>query len=87
MIDASGGYAVDEPRHGRFYRLMKRFKDKTGCSVIVNTSFNMEARRNAMAPEREADRLRHYAEKAMHRAAGLDWHVFVTTAACSLRCS
>jgi carbamoyltransferase len=32
---------VDEPRHGRFYRLMKRFEQKTGCPVIVNTSFNI----------------------------------------------
>jgi carbamoyltransferase len=32
---------VDEPRHGRFWRLMKEFKQKTGCSVIVNTSFNL----------------------------------------------
>lgn len=32
---------VDETRHGRFYRLMNRFKAKTGCSVIINTSFNI----------------------------------------------
>ena len=32
---------VDERRHGRFYRLMKRFEQKTGCPVIVNTSFNI----------------------------------------------
>jgi carbamoyltransferase len=32
---------VDEPRHGRFYRLMKRFEAKTGCPVIINTSFNV----------------------------------------------
>jgi carbamoyltransferase len=32
---------VDEPRHGRFHRLMKQFKEKTGCGVIVNTSFNI----------------------------------------------
>jgi carbamoyltransferase len=32
---------VDRVRHGRFYRLMKRFHDVTGCPVIVNTSFNI----------------------------------------------
>jgi carbamoyltransferase len=32
---------VDEPRNGRFYRLIKRFKEKSGCSVVVNTSFNI----------------------------------------------
>ena len=32
---------VDSKRHGRFYRLMKEFKRQTGCSVIINTSFNI----------------------------------------------
>ena len=32
---------VDEERHGRFYRLMKKFQERTGCPVIVNTSFNI----------------------------------------------
>jgi carbamoyltransferase len=32
---------VDEPRHGRFYRLMKTFERQTSCPVIVNTSFNI----------------------------------------------
>jgi len=32
---------VDESRHGRFYRLMKRFYEQTDCPVIVNTSFNI----------------------------------------------
>src|SRR5262249_30724081 len=32
---------VDEERHGRFCRLMKRFEAKTGCPVIINTSFNV----------------------------------------------
>jgi carbamoyltransferase len=32
---------VDEPRHGRFYRLIKAFEALTGCPVIVNTSFNV----------------------------------------------
>ena len=32
---------VDEPRHGRYYRLMREFKRQTGCGVIINTSFNI----------------------------------------------
>jgi carbamoyltransferase len=32
---------VDEKRHGRYYRVMKKFKEKTGCGVIINTSFNI----------------------------------------------
>jgi carbamoyltransferase len=32
---------IDEPRHGRFYRLLKAFEQKTGCPVLVNTSFNV----------------------------------------------
>jgi carbamoyltransferase len=32
---------VDERRHGRYYRLIKEFKRQTGCSVLINTSFNI----------------------------------------------
>jgi carbamoyltransferase len=32
---------VDAARHGRFYRLLRAFRDKTGCPVIINTSFNI----------------------------------------------
>jgi len=34
---------IDERRHGRFYRLMKRFHQVTGCPIIVNTSFNIRS--------------------------------------------
>jgi carbamoyltransferase len=34
---------VDRERHGRFYRLMRRFYELTGCPVIVNTSFNIRS--------------------------------------------
>jgi carbamoyltransferase len=32
---------VDPHRHGRYYRLIKKFEEKTGCPVIINTSFNV----------------------------------------------
>lgn len=42
---------VDEERHGRYYRLIKRFADKTGCPVIVNTSFNVRGEPIVCRPE------------------------------------
>jgi len=32
---------VDESRHGPFYRLLKAFESKTGCPLVINTSFNV----------------------------------------------
>lgn len=32
---------VDEKRNPRFYRLLKKFEAKTGCPVLINTSFNV----------------------------------------------
>jgi carbamoyltransferase len=32
---------VDAERHPRFYGILKRFKDKTGCPMVINTSFNV----------------------------------------------
>jgi carbamoyltransferase len=32
---------VDPDRHGIFYEIIKRFEEKTGCPVIINTSFNV----------------------------------------------
>ena len=42
---------VDEARHGRYYRLMRRFYEKTGCPVIVNTSFNVRGEPIVCTPE------------------------------------
>jgi carbamoyltransferase len=42
---------VDEPRHGRFYRLMKRFEGLTGCPVLVNTSFNVRGEPIVCTPQ------------------------------------
>jgi carbamoyltransferase len=32
---------VDPVRHPRMHRIMSRFRDRTGCPVIINTSFNI----------------------------------------------
>jgi len=42
---------VDAERHGRFYRLMKRFESLTGCPVIINTSFNIRGEPIVCTPQ------------------------------------
>ncbi len=42
---------VDGERHGRFYRMMRRFYELTGCPVIVNTSFNIRGEPIVCTPE------------------------------------
>ncbi len=42
---------VDAQRHPKLHRLMSRFKAKTGCSVIINTSFNIRGEPIVCSPE------------------------------------
>jgi carbamoyltransferase len=42
---------VDEGRHGRTYAMMKRFEERTGCPVIINTSFNVRGEPIVCSPE------------------------------------
>ena len=42
---------VDPQRHGRYYRLMRRFEARTGCPVIINTSFNVRGQPIVCTPE------------------------------------
>ncbi len=42
---------VDPERHGRYYRIIKRFKETTGCPVIINTSFNVRSEPIVCSPE------------------------------------
>jgi len=42
---------VDAKRHPRLHGLMRRFKDKTGCPVIINTSFNVRGEPIVCSPE------------------------------------
>ena len=42
---------IDPERNGRLYRLMKKLKEKTGCPVIINTSFNIRGEPIVCTPE------------------------------------
>jgi carbamoyltransferase len=42
---------VDAERHGRYYRLIRRFFERTRCPVIVNTSFNIRGEPIVCTPE------------------------------------
>lgn len=42
---------VDPLRHPRPYKLMMRFKEKTGCPVLINTSFNVRSEPIVCSPE------------------------------------
>ena len=42
---------VDEPRHGRFWRLMREFKRQTGCGILINTSFNIRGEPIVCTPQ------------------------------------
>ncbi|MBP7049400.1 MAG: carbamoyltransferase [Phycisphaerae bacterium] len=42
---------VDPERHPRLHRLMTAFKHKTGCPVIINTSFNIRGEPIVCSPE------------------------------------
>jgi carbamoyltransferase len=42
---------VDRERHGRYYRLLRAFEERTGCPVIINTSFNVRGEPIVCRPE------------------------------------
>jgi carbamoyltransferase len=42
---------VDAKRHGLFYTMLRRFYMRTGCPVIVNTSFNVRGEPIVCTPE------------------------------------
>jgi carbamoyltransferase len=42
---------VDQQRHGRYYRLLQAFEERTGCPVIINTSFNIRGEPIVCLPE------------------------------------
>ena len=42
---------VDPQRHGRLFRLLEAFEAKTGCPVMINTSFNVRGEPIVCRPE------------------------------------
>jgi len=42
---------VDADRHGRYHLLLKKFEEKTGMPVVINTSFNVRGEPIVCAPE------------------------------------
>jgi len=42
---------VDPKRHPRMYRIMSAFHERTGCPVIINTSFNVRGEPIVCSPE------------------------------------
>ena len=42
---------VDPERHGRFFKIVESFYAKTGCPVIINTSFNVRGEPIVCTPE------------------------------------
>ena len=42
---------IDPVRHPRFYGIVKKFKERTGCAVVINTSFNVRGEPIVNSPE------------------------------------
>lgn len=42
---------VSEKENGRYYRLIQKFQEKTGCPVIINTSFNVRGEPIVCTPQ------------------------------------
>ena len=42
---------VTEEDNSRYYKLLKAFKEKTGCPVLINTSFNVRGEPIVCTPE------------------------------------
>jgi carbamoyltransferase len=68
---------VDAHRHGRFHRLLAAFHGRTGCPVLVNTSFNVRGEPIVCSP---ADAYRCFVGTEMD-ALVLEDHVILKTEA------
>jgi len=42
---------VDHQRHGRYHTLLRKFRERTGCPVLINTSFNVRGEPIVCLPE------------------------------------
>jgi carbamoyltransferase len=51
-IDHSARLQTVEPeRHGRFFKLLKSFEARTGCPLVINTSFNVRGEPIVCSPK------------------------------------
>ena len=75
-VDYSARVQTVDERHGRFYRLMKAFHAKTGCPIIVNTSFNLSWEPIVLTPSRP-----------ITRSCSRRWTCWCSRTACSARTS
>ncbi len=50
-VDYSARMQTVDETHGRYYRMLKGFYDKTDCPVIINTSFNVRGEPIVCTPE------------------------------------
>ena len=42
---------VDADRHGRYHHLLRKFRERTGCPVVINTSFNVRGEPIVCTPQ------------------------------------
>jgi carbamoyltransferase len=42
---------VDPERHGRYYKIIKKFYERTGCPIVINTSFNIRGEPIVCTPQ------------------------------------
>ena len=49
--DSARVQTVDAERNPRFYKILQAFKKKTGCPVVINTSFNVRGEPIVNTPE------------------------------------
>ena len=50
-VDYSARVQTVDERHGRYYRLITRFYERSGCPLVVNTSFNVRGEPIVCTPE------------------------------------
>ncbi len=50
-VDFRARVQTVDGRHGRFHRLMEAFHARTGCPIVVNTSFNLSWEPIVLSPE------------------------------------
>ena len=50
-VDYSARIQTVSPDNGRYYQLVKKFAEKTGCPVIINTSFNVRGEPIVCTPQ------------------------------------